>query len=259
VNLSQKKIETIQNQTYQNVVNSQDTGNKSNNQIQLAAPTIPDIKYDSFQSALDSLKSTVEKSPITAFNKLNGVQANERDKKDFIATIDSERIRYKSNPAGVSYKLITTLQTGILYPNCKKGNGIDPSCGDFDRNFKLTPNLKLSLELSKIANSEKIRSDKLAIHYMNGWGVEKDLLKAYELFESDKLKSGVVSEYWWVNINSMIQKELKNLGAKIEVDGDFGASSCKTLSEFIGVTKCGRVVTKEQVYALISKNKKSIE
>jgi len=94
---------------------------------------------------------------------------------------------------------------------------------------------------------------------MNGWGVDKDLLKAYDLFESDRLKGGVVSEYWWTNINSMVQNEMNKLGYKVSVDGDFGATSCKALGEIIGATKCGKVVTKAQLSAMLGKFKSTIE
>jgi hypothetical protein len=222
-------------------------------------PSVSEINYDSILAAMDSLKNALEKSPLSAFEKRSGALSDESDRRDFISTIEAEKSRYKSNPAGVSYAFITALQTGIYYPKCRKGVGIDPACGDFDRFFKFTPNLRLSLHLAKLAHSANIRSDKLAFHYMNGWGVDKDLLKAYELFESDKFKGGIVAEYWWTNINSMVQGEMNKIGYKVEVDGDFGRTSCMALIQIIGPSKCGKVVSKNQMSALIAKAKISIQ
>lgn len=259
VNFSNNRIENKPSQQNQQVTNASLIDNNVVNNGQYIRPSMPENKYESIVSALDSLRIIIEKSSLSSFEKRNGNQIEERDKQDFLATIEAEKLRYKTNPSGVAYALITSLQSGVFYPKCRKGSGIDASCGDYDRYFKFTPNLKLSLELSKIAHNEKIRSDKLAIHYMNGWGVDKDLVKAYELFESDKNKGGVVAEYWWTNINTMVQSEMKKMGFNVGIDGDFGSSSCKALTEIIGNTRCARVVTKEQLIALISKNKTYIE
>lgn len=247
-NISNKPIELIPETT---------KPTKTETSVQVAMPTLAVGNLDSFAAALDNLKNTIEKSSIQSFSKRNGSSSDEKDKLDFLASIDVDKNRFNVNPSGVAYGLINAFQTGIYHPKCRSKNGIDANCGDYDRFFRFTPNLKLSLELSKIADVQKIRSDKLANHYKNGWGVDKDLIKAYELFESDKNKGGVVADYWWTNINEMVQTELINLGYKVNIDGDFGPASCRALSEIIGKTNCGRVVSKSQLISMVSKSTRS--
>ena len=55
------------------------------------------------------------------------------------------------------------------------------------------------------------------------------------------------SEYYWTEINQMIQKELISLGEPLDDDGDFGPSSCRALEKYIGPTDCGKVVSLDQI------------
>lgn len=219
-------------------------------------PALTDPSIDGpFISALSGLKILIESSPLSSFEKWNGESITERDRTDFLLTIESERKRFFINKRGVTSALIKAIQKGVFHPKCRKGIGIDDSCGDFDRYFKFTPDLALSLELSKLAHERKIRSDSLAEYYKNGWLVEKDLVKAYELYESERILGG---EYWATDINRMIQIELNRMGREVIVDGDFGLSSCKALRELTGIASCARIVPKNQVAALMSKNRSNL-
>jgi len=220
-----------------------------------ALPTMPQVSYGSFEAAIAELTTLVRNSPLSSFEDRMSRPITERNRRDLLETLQSYSKRLSINSDGIAYSVISALQDGVLYPACRSGQSIDPDCGDYDRFFSFTPNLVLSFGLSKIAHDENIRSDRLALHYMNGWGVEKDLVRAYDLFKSDKVKKGRVADYWWTNVNTMVQEELRGHGFEIAADGAFGPSTCKALKELIGETTCDKVATRSQVIALAAKTR----
>ncbi len=206
---------------------------------------------DPFLSALNNLQKAIETKPLDWFKKTDGKESTEIDRGDFILKVEMLR---SSGKKGFSYSLVTTLQEGRFHPVCRQGNIFDKNCIDNSRSFYFKPMYSLALKLAQIASDERIFSDRLAFHYQNGWGVEKDLLKTYDYFLANKEMSKSGEFYYWTNINEMIQKELISLGYKIKDDGDFGPASCDALSKVIGNTKCSRMVSREQVIDFI-KNK----
>jgi len=209
---------------------------------------------DPFINAFNNLQKAIETKPLDWFKRKDGKEASERDRTDFVLSVQAKKAGISKNRRGVIYSLISALQTGNFNPNCQKGDGIDPDCGDYNRSFTFKPNFDLSLKLAQFAWEKNISSDRLAMHYQNGWGVEKDLLKAYDFFLADKEMSKIGKEYYWVNINSMMQNELILLGYNIKNDGDFGPASCDALSKVIGKTQCSKIASREQVIDFI-KNK----
>ena len=212
----------------------------------------------SFDDALDYILAAVENSNPKDYYIWSGKLGDERDKSDFVLSVDADKKSFRRNPRGALFSAINTLQDGRYNPACRKGKSIDPDCVDFGRALFLEPNMELSLKLSKMAYENRIYASGLANHYAKGWLVEKNILKAYDLYVADK---DMNSEYWWTDINRMVQEELAALGSEIEIDGDFGPSSCEALVSIIGRTPCSRTVSRKQIEALeqyITSRKKSI-
>ena len=205
---------------------------------------------DSFVRAYDELARIISKAPLASFIRWDGKAPTERDRLDFLATVKIHKEELHGKRArGVVFSLINTFQSGVMHPLCQKGTGVDRECGDIDRWLAIQPNLGLSLKLSKLAFEKKITSDRLALHYQNGWGVDKDILKAYDLYMQDRNLGG---EYYWTDINRMVQQELISLGYSVKPDGDFGPESCKALSSIIGSIKCDTTVSRGNLEKLIS-------
>lgn len=205
---------------------------------------------ESFAQAYDELARIIRLAPLASFGRWDGKPPTERDRLDFLATvkIHKEELNGK-NSRGVVFSLIDAFQRGVMHPLCQKGAGVDRDCAGLDRWLTIQPNLGLSLKLSKLAFEKKISSDRLALHYQNGWGVDKDLLKAYDLYMQDRNFGG---EYYWTDINRMVQQELVGLGYSVKPDGDFGPESCKALSSIMGSIKCGATVSRAHLEKLIS-------
>jgi len=215
-----------------------------NGQVQLSG------HVDPFADAFDELYRVISRAPLSFFVHGDGTSPNERERSDFLTTVQirKEMLTNKTRRHVVN-GLIETLQSGEMSPLCPKGFGNYGSCVDLDRWLSIPPNLVLSLKLSQLAVEQKIAADGLARHYQNGWGVDRDLLKSYDLYMLDK-KLG--SEYYWTDINKMVQKELVGLGHAVKADGDFGSESCKALASIIGQIKCGRTVSREHLEKLVA-------
>lgn len=204
-----------------------------------------------FEEAFDHLNEIAEKAPLEAFKHWDGKRGSERDRQDVLLTIVAEKERYNSYPSGVVFGLISALQDGKFSPKCAKGSAIDNTCLDSGRWMVFSPELERSLRLSELSDSMGIWSEFLARHYRHGWLVDKDLVVAYDLYMKDKGRPS--GEYYWANINEMIQEELNSLGEHLKTDSDFGGSSCAALVRHIGKTACKKVVTRDQVVLLAAR------
>lgn len=235
---------------------SQSNSNSSLAGIQVVSNSVPNSLMqpnnlgNSFSAAYDELIRVIQVAPLSSFIRRDGKSPTERDRSDFLMTVQIRKeMAGGKTPRGVVYSLIDTLQRGVMHPFCKKGVGVDRECGDMDRWLTIQPNLALSLKLAKMAMEKNIASDRLALHYQNGWGVDKDLLKAYELYMVDEKLGG---EYFWTDINRMVQMELIGLGHSVKADGDFGSESCKALALIIGPITCSKVVSRTYLEKLVS-------
>ena len=146
------------------------------------------------------------------------------------------------------YSVVSSLQNGYINLSCREGSKLDHECMG-ERKFYFEPNLKIALKLAIFANENNINSSLLAKHYEKGWLVEKDLLKAFDLYMKDK-KFG--SEYYWTDINTMIQNELSVLGNNIKIDGDFGNNSCKVLKKYIDFKNCTNPPSRRVIKKFVS-------
>tara|TARA_B100000575_G_scaffold100480_1_gene80152 strand:- start:1038 stop:2534 length:1497 start_codon:yes stop_codon:yes gene_type:complete len=187
------------------------------------------------------------------------------DREDIIATLNYEKegflnsqnaIRKKIRNDGLKYalhSLATYFQNGEINPVCRDSYGLDFECSDFDRKFHFNPDFELSYKFSKQAADNALQYDNLAYHYANGWIVSKDLVKAYDLLINE---GSIGGEYYWSDINQIVQNELNNLGEDLSVDGAFGPQSCQALQKYLGYTRCEEVVTRNQIEMLNSYKKK---
>ena len=122
--------------------------------------------------------------------------------------------------------------------------------------FLLKPNLSTSYRLAKelyeknASNFDESFDVALyAKHYIHGLGVERDFLKAYDIYyELEKKFPG----YWSTEINRMVQNIMIEGGADIFSDGDFGPNSCKELRKRVGQVKCEKLVSRANLKKLIS-------
>jgi hypothetical protein len=210
-----------------------------------------------YLSAVEYLITVAENSTADAFfisYPKNSVSPSpKQDKKDIIATLNWEKGREIDRYS--IYSIINALQSGVKFPSCNNNGKLDHNCGNADKQFVFEPNLAAAFKLATYANNQNINSSLLARHYEKGWLVQKNLIKAYDLYMKDKDQG---SEYYWADANSMIQHELVSLGETISIDGDFGRKSCGALSKYIEVTECTNPVSREQVKRFAAKVLRSI-
>jgi len=208
---------------------------------------------ESFEDAVDFLILVAQKSNKDAFLNLYPnyeVSLNtERDRQDMIETFR----KYKKKGFGEKvdrydyFYIVSALQEGIANPDCRENGKLDENCGNADKVFTFKPNLETALKISELSNKNNINSSLLARHFRYGWVVNKDLVKAYDLYMKDKKQDGY---YFLYDINVMIQEELVNLGLEIDIDGDFGTKSCLALNSVIGGSKCSNPPTRDEVKRL---------
>ena len=142
-------------------------------------------------------------------------------------------------------------KNGFVTPYCRKGNRLIRTCGNSDAWVRLRFTIEERVAAAKMAKKVANRTSPLAYLYEDGIGVQKDILKAYDLHMQEKRLG---SDYYWTDANKLIQRELNSRGANLKVDGDFGPASCRALKKIIGNTSCkGRVVNRENVIKLVNR------
>tara|TARA_A100001234_G_scaffold221484_1_gene237848 strand:- start:378 stop:1826 length:1449 start_codon:yes stop_codon:yes gene_type:complete len=236
--------------------NAQTASNNFENIGLVAQNSVNQLKLDKltkFNEALDYLIQVVESSGNSAFFDLypNYELSSEflEVKADIIEDLTSRKNR-KDLDRYVYFGVVNSLQDGIINPPCRDKGKLDLNCINMDKVFVFKPDLELALKLAEIADKKKINSSILARHYRYGWVVKKDLLKAYDLYIKDRDQN---SEYYWTDINEMIQEELFYLGYEIDIDGDFGKKSCLALESVIGKINCKKIPSRENIKEFISK------
>lgn len=227
-----------------------------------ATPYIPDADFVKVEekknhikdklTAIEYLITLAENSSNNAFMisypRISLSASPDLDRKDIIETLNWQKNREIDRYS--LYSIVTSLQNGIIHPSCNENGILNHNCSNSDKQFLFTPHLEGALKLANYANETNINSSLLARHYEKGWLVEKNLVKAYDLYMKDKHQDG---EYYWSDVNRMIQNELVNLGENIAVDGDFGSKSCSALKKYIGKTQCTNPINRAQVQEFSTK------
>jgi hypothetical protein len=201
---------------------------------------------DSINYLIKVAKIADNNSFFSGYPNYNISSTPDIDRKDTISTLkfnlDMNIDRYSL------YNVASSLQNGYINLSCREGSKLDHECIS-ERRFYFEPNLKIAMKLAIFANENNINSSLLARHYEKGWLVEKDLIKAYDLYMKDK---NFGSEYYWTDINTMIQNELSVLGNNIKIDGDFGKNSCDVLKKYVDFENCTNPPSKTTIKKFVS-------
>lgn len=200
-------------------------------------------------SAINYIIAEAQKSSYDSFITLYGSKATiSQDKEDIIKTLNW--YKEKKIDRYSLYAIVNALKDGVMHPSCNINGKLDHDCGNYDKEFHFRPHLRGALEVSRYADKHNLNSSLLAEHYEIGWVIEKNLIKAYDLYMKDKDQN---SDHYLTDINLMIQHELVFLGEDISIDGDFGRNSCEALKKHIGETQCTNTVSRVQVEKLWQK------
>ena len=181
----------------------------------------------------ERIAKQVEIAPLNAFQNRAGRAVTERDRVDVVASLRDTANNVQ--PKHLAHRLFRIFSEGAVYPACQNGKGIDFDCLDTDRWVRISPEYATAHQLAEYLASSFASTSSLGALYENGWGVEKDLLRAWDLYRLDPDADGRV------NANRLVQRLLSTLGASIAEDGDFGRLSCQALLKHLPSSDCARI------------------
>ncbi|MCD8416100.1 caspase family protein [Tenacibaculum dicentrarchi] len=169
--------------------------------------------------------------------------------------ISSIRNNQKDDIAWKFRNLSDEFQQGVIYPSCRdKFGNIDYDCGNSDEQFIFFPDFQLAKFCAEEAYKRGGKCDVYAQLYEFGRGVEKNYIKAYELYRESGKRG---DEYYEVNLNKMTQKLLKIGGYKINIDGVLGLQSKGIILNIVPtIGHINRTLSKKQFKKLLFAIKK---
>lgn len=205
-------------------------------------------EHNKLFDAIDYINKEIQNSPANKFVNKEGKTLSAEQRRDFIETINNEKNRINKYPSGVYNEITGSLQTGVVYPACRKRGGLNLDCGDFDRSFSLTPQLGMSFELAIIADEKGYTHIPLARHYRYGLAVQKDIKSAYELYRKEqKLRD---AEFQQDEIVRMLQEELMAYDSKVSDSGNLDSVTCDSYKNLTGESNCSKATLAEMFDAL---------
>ncbi|UYM16334.1 caspase family protein [Endozoicomonas euniceicola] len=200
----------------------------------------------------EKLLATIEQAPLSAFHQTEyGTHLDNHLLKEYYRQSLQGDFKQRTE-VNKAWMLARIFIDGYLNPSCRANSSkltkLDFDCRNSDEWLTFTPVYVGAFDLATYAFDNGERSDLLGEMYQNGYYVDVDLIKAYDLFYAGKS----VDPYYEVNINQMAQELINGKGHNLRVDGDFGPSSCNAMMSLIGDNQiCGRIPTREQFEALV--------
>lgn len=146
--------------------------------------------------------------------------------------------------------LANIFQQGYMHPVCRENNGkINLGCMSFDEVFIFYPDYKLAKACAEMAFKMVGKGDVLGDIYRYGRGVDRNYLKAYDIYRESGRQG---DEYYEVNINEMTQEILGMSGFNIKKDGSMGPETRAMISKIVpNVGSIGRILSRSQFDKLL--------